>query len=174
LCSGRQCFTEFLLSKHYTETHPAACALICFLDAVKTLQSEKPVLALQKAQDFLRDHLEMPIIAELNLWGAKDDELFTTLHEQMSRLVIKAKEQAEGTHMFNIKEMYQPFVAAARDYLARKPWVDFKASRHWVRYCQWKHLELNMRVSEEDFDVCCMRANLLLARAECPMLPGVP
>ena len=38
-------------------------------------------------------------------------------------------------------------------FLGTDPWSDFKSSRFWGRYLQWKQLEWNMKISASDFDV---------------------
>lgn len=39
-----------------------------------------------------------------------------------------------------------PFVDGAKLFLAGAPWAAFLKSPFWIRYLQWKHLELNMKV----------------------------
>ena len=44
------------------------------------------------------------------------------------------------------QDMFSPFAKDAKAYLARGPWDAFVQSTAWIRYMQWKHLELNMQV----------------------------
>ena len=39
------------------------------------------------------------------------------------------------------------------DALAGKPWNDFLESKLCSRYLQWKHLESNLQISKESFDI---------------------
>ena len=59
------------------------------------------------------------------------------------------------------QEVFQPFVTPCKEYLSQEPWVAFiqrhvcradaslphsaQRSAMFIRYCQWKHLELNLK-----------------------------
>eukprot|EP00049_Salpingoeca_infusionum_P022705 m.8271 g.8271 ORF g.8271 m.8271 type:complete len:847 (-) comp5339_c0_seq2:2563-5103(-) len=58
-----------------------------------------------------------------------------------------------GTRLVNLRDTLAPFEKPALTYLADEPWKLFLESDMFVRYCQLKHLELNMRISPSDFDV---------------------
>ena len=149
---GRRCFSAFVNSSEYSERHPAAAAVLSLLDEVDHLYSDKPAMALETAQRFLTTRLQQPpAVAELELWKP---ELFEALDRRLDRLRARATQGgAKSDKVINVKHLFKPFVPAARSYLSEQVWTGFRASAHWVRYCQWKHLELNMNVGADDFDI---------------------
>ncbi len=110
------------------------------------------------------------------LWK-QDPALIDDLKRRMQRLEQTVSKNPNA--FINTKDMFVPFTPVVRKYLAEAPWEAFlKRCRSWprtilanqnllscplppaptpspsfTRYAQWKHLEVNLKIDEEDFDV---------------------
>lgn len=49
--------------------------------------------------------------------------------------------------------MFQPFHSALMDLFRRSAWPQFLASPEFIRYCQWKNIELSINLTMTDFSV---------------------
>eukprot|EP00041_Stephanoeca_diplocostata_P036665 m.1347605 g.1347605 ORF g.1347605 m.1347605 type:complete len:764 (+) comp24912_c0_seq12:496-2787(+) len=120
-----------------------------------------------QVEDICTEYLTAPVVGQIpGLWS--DEQLRQSLAEQRARLARKSadvqkKKSSEaaqgdgaapcGVKVSAISSIFTPFAAEARAYLAQRPWEAFLHSDSFTRYCQWKQLELNMCVTERDFDI---------------------
>eukprot|EP00053_Salpingoeca_punica_P017045 m.162949 g.162949 ORF g.162949 m.162949 type:complete len:743 (-) comp17102_c0_seq1:2139-4367(-) len=151
---GRRMFEQFVFQEEFSRRQPAARLLLDFVIEVKELAAEQPKKAYAEALAMKAKYIEKPVLVSLRIW---DLALREAMEAKLRKLEAKARRQDEdpsrAVHSANIKEFFVPFIPDARKYLADEPWKMFLQSPQWVRYCQWKHLELNMTVSKNDFDV---------------------
>lgn len=155
---GQRCFVEYLKSPGCNDANPSWLLAMQFLKEAEDLKSEQPVAALEQAATLKEAYLESPIATgDAGLWA--DPELKAKLDERMAKLKAKAdlSTGADATiskkKNLNLKEFFALHIANAKTFLSGIPYESFKASRFWVRYMQWKQLELNMIVNDRDFDV---------------------
>lgn len=156
---GKRCFLEFVNHPATNDVNPSWLLAMQFLKDTEEMKSEQPAAAFEQATSIISTYFESPILSSgaSDLWAAP--ALKAKLEERMSKLKEKA-ELSAGTDAtmskkknLNLKEFFSPYIMAAKAFLATAPFDSFKASTFWVRYMQWKQLELNMIVNERDFDV---------------------
>eukprot|EP00051_Salpingoeca_urceolata_P013100 m.163707 g.163707 ORF g.163707 m.163707 type:complete len:727 (+) comp17696_c6_seq1:553-2733(+) len=165
---GRKNFEAFVLDDAYPDK--TAQQGFRFKRRVSQLVSEPATIALEQAQEIQATYIDDPVMQKL--WEGRSD-LAARLAEDIAQLFqaveiappppdvqetdsanASEREQIPANGSFlSCKSMFQPYVNLVMEYLGQEPWEAFRASAHWTRYCQWKHLEANMQVSERDFDV---------------------
>lgn len=65
----------------------------------------------------------------------------------------KLAQADKGVSTSLIKGLFAAFVSEAKTYLAGEPFARFITSETFTHYAQWKQLELNMKVTAQDFDI---------------------
>jgi serine/threonine protein kinase len=155
---GQKCFAEFLKDATTEAAHPTWLHAYQFWKETEGLKSEKPTEALEVATELKRTYIDAPLMAKggSKLWT--DPALRTTLDERMVKLAHKATEaETQGATIrkkknLNLKEFFAPFITSAKAFLSGEAFTAFQASSNWVRYMQWKQLELNTVINERDFN----------------------
>jgi len=156
---GQRCFIEYLKSPPCNDANPSWLLAMQFLKEAEDLKSEQPAAALEQATNVKTTYLDSPILAagDTGLW--EDPSMKAKLDENMTKLKAKAVVAAGADATIskkknlNLKELFALHVSNAKTFLSGVPFESFKTSRFWVRYMQWKQLELNMIVNDGDFDV---------------------
>eukprot|EP00039_Didymoeca_costata_P019985 m.339626 g.339626 ORF g.339626 m.339626 type:complete len:744 (+) comp18889_c0_seq1:208-2439(+) len=155
---GHRCFREFLSDSSYKSKNPTAFMLLEFLREVEDLTSDRPDEAFKTAIRLKKTYLDNRTIRQEapTLWQKasliqKFNDNMETLKDKASKVTPNATRNKKLN--VNIKDVFMPFTKDARHYLSQDPWNSFLESRFFVRYMQWKQLELNMEVTEADFDV---------------------
>ena len=159
---GQRCFLEYLRSSPCNDANPSWLLAMQFLKETEDLKSEQPVAALEQATNLTTTYLESPIVAagatgNTGLWG--DPALKVKIDERMAKLRAKADlsigvdATISKKKNLNLKEFFSLHIANAKTFLSGTPFDSFATSQFWVRYMQWKQLELNMIVNDRDFDV---------------------
>lgn len=147
---GLKCFQEFVFGD-YGKEDSVAVLLLEFNNEVKDLSSELPAAAVKKVIELKKKYIDAEVMAAASIWR-EDEANIEALVSRLDRLVA-ATDSDRSKRNVNLKELFTPFLGSARIYLSNRPWGAFLGSSMWIRYCQWKHLELNMNISEMDFDV---------------------
>eukprot|EP00052_Salpingoeca_macrocollata_P023058 m.201937 g.201937 ORF g.201937 m.201937 type:complete len:774 (-) comp21945_c0_seq2:103-2424(-) len=150
---GYQCFSDFIHSAELQRTHPEAHTAFTFRAQVKELSAQKPQEALQQLLALKEKYLDNPALKAVCQWSEAHLEAVQARITKLEGRIKKLENGDKTSHSTNIKDVFQLFFQEIRDYLAGEPWRLFKQSLYWTRYCQWKHLELNQKVSKADFDV---------------------
>eukprot|EP00047_Mylnosiga_fluctuans_P003990 m.232160 g.232160 ORF g.232160 m.232160 type:complete len:734 (+) comp12307_c0_seq1:159-2360(+) len=149
---GYRCFQDFV-SGDYGKADKVAKTLFDFNNDIKDLSSDAPAKALEKARELKAKYLDNAEVIAASVFA--DEALSKGLAGKLDKLHASLSDASSlrKVRNVNIKEFFTPFQPQLRAYLAARPWAAFKESSNWIRYCQWKHLEANMKVSEKDFDV---------------------
>ncbi|EGD77494.1 AGC/GRK/BARK protein kinase [Salpingoeca rosetta] len=173
---GFRCLRDYWCSEEYVGDHgPRAKLATTLCEAVHDLSAQLPAEALESATELKKNLIDQEAVRAL--WS---EEAVTALDSQLAALTkrvrdIKNKEMnssrvaekddtgagtsaaavvaGEVIKMVSIKDMFRAFSDQAKAFLSKDPWQHFLSSKAMRRYCQWKHLELNMKVTVEDFDV---------------------
>mmetsp|Transcript_481 Transcript_481/g.1363 ORF Transcript_481/g.1363 Transcript_481/m.1363 type:complete len:783 (-) Transcript_481:511-2859(-) len=158
---------EWGLHKPYND--PVAQLLIRFLDVTKALGTAEADEAYGEASGVATNFIDSEVIKRTwqaedgatVIWGpaspAREDlqKRLMALKEDGERAAQKRKDGADKGHtrVTQLNGFFKKFEVEAHEYLSAEPWTQFLESGHFVRYCQWKQLEINMTVSPADFDV---------------------
>lgn len=146
---GQRCFQTFVDSPEYAATNPCAKLALNFITATKALISQSPSNALETLDRMKSTYICSQAFLDQDL--CQNASLLADLDSK--RQSINSKILHASVHNVNVKDIFQPFVQPCKDFLSGEPWTAFQKSPMFVRYCQWKHLELNNKITLEDFDV---------------------
>eukprot|EP00056_Hartaetosiga_gracilis_P011891 m.184381 g.184381 ORF g.184381 m.184381 type:complete len:833 (-) comp13597_c1_seq2:27-2525(-) len=153
---GFRCMNDWWSSEEYVSAHGTAardCAELCHLGrGVLTFSPEE-------GKDLIATLERICLKNEKDICALFSDENIEALQAKVNKIRTFLKEEEEkkkkkeGSVFVNISSLMKRLVVDAKKFLATTPWEDFLDSPMYTRYCQWKHLELNMTVTETDFDV---------------------
>eukprot|EP00055_Hartaetosiga_balthica_P002224 m.3155 g.3155 ORF g.3155 m.3155 type:complete len:782 (-) comp2025_c0_seq1:120-2465(-) len=153
---GFRCMEDCWNSESYIEEFgPSArdCAKLCHMGR------DVQTFSLDQANDF---------VAPMERIVLKNSEVVSSLFLEEHKALLKAKiekikefvaqrkvvdEKSLSKIFINVSSIMKKLVLDAKKHLGSIPWEMFLQSPWFTRYCQWKHLELNMTVTEADFDV---------------------
>eukprot|EP00730_Choanoeca_flexa_P001469 TRINITY_DN10648_c0_g1_i3.p1 TRINITY_DN10648_c0_g1~~TRINITY_DN10648_c0_g1_i3.p1 ORF type:complete len:732 (+),score=226.70 TRINITY_DN10648_c0_g1_i3:156-2351(+) len=147
---GFKMMLEFMTSPAYKEENPPAAHAIQLAEATMSLGVELCPDALPLTENLITRFVSLPELS-LVLKQTNVETLERRLAELQTYLNTDGKEAA--AKYVNLKELFAPLLEDVLAYLQDDPWSDFKSSPEFVRYCQWKHLELTQKLTPEDFDI---------------------
>lgn len=158
--------SEYGLHKPYND--PLGQLLMQFLGATKELGTAEQDAAFEEVTKIENRFLNHSVIKatwsgnKQVIWGptseAREDfEKRKQALKNAGEKAVKAQQSISSgaSHMrvTQLSGFFRKFEAEAHEYLSGEPWSKFLDSGHFVRYCQWKQLEINMTVSSMDFDI---------------------
>eukprot|EP00042_Codosiga_hollandica_P058880 m.894882 g.894882 ORF g.894882 m.894882 type:complete len:840 (+) comp59989_c0_seq10:2907-5426(+) len=146
---GHKCFQEFVESIEVVQITPCAALVVKFLHTIKNLASQPPGAALTTIDALKRDFIDSQTFVLNDV--CQSPMLRAELDNK--RMLLLTKLQISPHQNTNIKDCLQHFVGPCKEYLSGEPWQAFLKSSQWVRYCQFKHLELNQKISQDDFAI---------------------
>lgn len=138
-----------------------------FLEEVKALGTADQSGAFDEVMVVQTKYLDHAVIkgtrsntgAKSVIWGP-ESEIRKDFEKRKQALkdageAAKAKSLKANNHtrVTQLNGFFRKFEGEAHEYLSSEPWQRFLESGHFIRYCQWKQLEINMTVSAGDFDI---------------------
>lgn len=147
---GWRCFQSFLCGDENNKNNPVFGEMAHFILVMKALAPAEAANAVKQTQQIKKDFFTSVNLVASNVWVP---ELLELVSEKLENIKDITAENKVPAPFINMRAYFAPLEDKVVEYLEQQAWPLFLQSSWWQKYCQFKHLELNMKIEEADFDV---------------------